>query len=395
MNILVIFSDRLFRNYNVESINNHLKSFEKYTKHNFYYYRTNSYIPKLILDRAFDLIILHTTYIGRRQFENLDSLIAYTRHLNDFNIPIVAFPQDEYDNNIKLDLWLSSLKNLKIVFTNFERKKHILYKKILKRVKFVNVYTSYVNEEIKINNLSNSIDRKYLIGYRVNEYAYKYGYIGNMKIIISKYFDLMKNVNISTKNKDRIYSKEWFEFLKNCTFTLGCESGSSILINNKNDYTEYGDLKKDYSFYTISGRHFEAAICKTCQILLEGTYENILTPNVHYIEIKKDFSNIDEVKFRMKDSEFVNTLINNTYRDLILSKKYTYKAFVDIVFENLKPFIYTKNKLSINKTKFIIVIFFYNIITLQNYFDIFYFLIEYFFSNKIIEKLKLIKYKYF
>ncbi|MBT8506740.1 hypothetical protein B1F79_04690 [Coxiella-like endosymbiont of Rhipicephalus sanguineus] len=51
--------------------------------------------------------------------------------------------------------------------------------------------------------------------------------------------------------------------------------------------------KIDYN--QISPRHFEAVATKTLQILYEGEYSNILKPWVHYVPLKKDYSNFDEV----------------------------------------------------------------------------------------------------
>lgn len=45
----------------------------------------------------------------------------------------------------------------------------------------------------------------------------------------------------------------------------------------------------------ISSRHFDAIGTATCQILLEGRYNDILTPGVHYISLASDFSNVAEV----------------------------------------------------------------------------------------------------
>ncbi len=45
-------------------------------------------------------------------------------------------------------------------------------------------------------------------------------------------------------------------------------------------------------YRTISPRHFEAAAFRVCQILFEGRYSEIMQPMIHYIPLKKDFSNV-------------------------------------------------------------------------------------------------------
>lgn len=51
----------------------------------------------------------------------------------------------------------------------------------------------------------------------------------------------------------------------------------------------------------ISSRHFDAIGTATCQILLEGRYNDILVPDVHYIRLASDFSNIAEVMETFRD----------------------------------------------------------------------------------------------
>lgn len=51
----------------------------------------------------------------------------------------------------------------------------------------------------------------------------------------------------------------------------------------------------------ISSRHFDAIGTGTCQILLEGRYNDILHADEHYISLQKDYSNIGDVMRRFRD----------------------------------------------------------------------------------------------
>lgn len=51
----------------------------------------------------------------------------------------------------------------------------------------------------------------------------------------------------------------------------------------------------------ISSRHFDAIGTLTCQILLEGRYNDILIPGVHYLALKSDFSNVADVMDEFRD----------------------------------------------------------------------------------------------
>jgi hypothetical protein len=78
----------------------------------------------------------------------------------------------------------------------------------------------------------------------------------------------------------------------------------------------------------ISPRHFEAAALRVCQILFEGNYSGILQPMVHYLPLKKDFSNFDEVIRWFKDQALCQQLTQNAYHDLIASGQYSYQNFI-------------------------------------------------------------------
>src|SRR6185436_17701398 len=49
----------------------------------------------------------------------------------------------------------------------------------------------------------------------------------------------------------------------------------------------------------------------------------------HYIPLKKDFSNWDEVVSRFCDASLRRTLTDRAYEDLIASGRYTYHKFID------------------------------------------------------------------
>src|SRR5207248_10758487 len=51
----------------------------------------------------------------------------------------------------------------------------------------------------------------------------------------------------------------------------------------------------------ISSRHFDAAGAGTCQILMRGRYNDILTADEHYIALDPDFANADEAIARFCD----------------------------------------------------------------------------------------------
>ena len=63
-------------------------------------------------------------------------------------------------------------------------------------------------------------------------------------------------------------------------------------------------------------------------ILYPGNYSGILKPGVHYLSLEKDFSNIDEVRRAIKDTDFLERIANNARSELIESGKYSFESFI-------------------------------------------------------------------
>ena len=69
----------------------------------------------------------------------------------------------------------------------------------------------------------------------------------------------------------------------------------------------------NYSRQSVSGkaiaaRHFEAIGTKTCQILFEGRYNDILIPNEHFIMLRSDLENLDEVREILRDDQYMQDI---------------------------------------------------------------------------------------
>ena len=106
------------------------------------------------------------------------------------------------------------------------------------------------------------------------------------------------------------------------------------MYNNTLKYYE-----NNINYRTISPRLFECAALRVCMILYRDSYQGIFVPDRNYIALEKDFSNIDQVLNQMKDQQLVNNIIDNTYKDIILSNRWHFKLF----FEEFDKFIINLN----------------------------------------------------
>lgn len=117
---------------------------------------------------------------------------------------------------------------------------------------------------------------------------------------------------------------KWASRLASSHGTIGAEAGTYFLDREgriltaakesieSNDFVEeyisfdFSKYAKDHNIKyvcgkAISSRHFEALGTRTVQILLEGSYNDILEPDIHYLSVKKDFSNLKDKINEFKD----------------------------------------------------------------------------------------------
>jgi hypothetical protein len=162
-------------------------------------------------------------------------------------------------------------------------------------------------------------------------------------------------VDIETSEEGRLYGEAWYRFLGRCKTVLGVESGTSYIDLEDEVHLDYaeriaegrpvtleallegplGRWDNNFSYRTISPRHFEAAAFRICQVLFEGEYSGVLQPMVHYLPLKKDFSNFDQVVEWLGDSSLRAEITENAHRDLIRSGRYSYESFVHGVDDEL------------------------------------------------------------
>ncbi len=191
------------------------------------------------------------------------------------------------------------------------------------------------------------------IGYRGRTLPFWLGRLAQEKVWVGKGVIMRAKkyglrCDICWAEGERIYGKRWTEFLASCKATLGTESGASItdfdgsiekrtknyLAEHPNaDFHEvYGALLEPYEgnvrFNVLSPRIFEAAALRTALILFPGNYSGVIRPWVHYIPLEKDFSNMDEVVEKLRDSCFLRSITDAAYTDLVASGRYSYRAFV-------------------------------------------------------------------
>lgn len=140
-------------------------------------------------------------------------------------------------------------------------------------------------------------------------------------------------MNLAQYNNDiqigsgNILREHWAEFLNKCQGTIGAEAGTyfldkgGLLISRAKRASSVNRDAKGNADHTIpfvngkaiSSRHFEPLGTKTVQLLLEGDYNGILQPDVHYLSVKKDFSNLSDKIAEFNDPARQAEIANVSY----------------------------------------------------------------------------------
>ena len=186
------------------------------------------------------------------------------------------------------------------------------------------------------------------LGFRGDIYASAYALGDVERTEVLQYFD--RHAEQWGLTKDIAFVRhpreQWNEFLNRCKGIMGAESGTYFL--ERDDHTrqaviEFMTSKPEATFpeiherffrryehpvsgKAISSRHFEPVGTKTCQLLLEGHYNGILTADEHYIAIRKDFSNIEDAIRRFKDADYRNAMTERAFGHVLSAHTYGHRV---------------------------------------------------------------------
>ncbi len=328
-----------------------LNAFKQYSSHNIIPVAYNDEGKFKILE-SYDVLVFH--YYGQvyRRFSSF-----FLKKINKFKGLKVFFAQDEYDllqmNREKYGVAGADI--LYSVYSEDERIQNKLYPKgILPSVQIEKYLTGYVP---KLNQTPVQISqRKCFCFYRGNSLGMAYGSLGYEKIEIGKRMKKALSgagmeLDIEVCIEKQIYGPVYLQRMGEAKTTLLTESGSSILdcdfdqrlniINEikQNPGLDFSYFKEKYADFfqkedadingVIAPKAFEAIACKTAIIAYEGKYSRVLKPDVHYISLKKDWSNMADVIEKMQDDKFLQSMVDAAYRDVVLSGKFSYQRFVE------------------------------------------------------------------
>ncbi|HYI36494.1 MAG TPA: hypothetical protein VEX39_07815 [Thermoleophilaceae bacterium] len=342
-----------------DTVLEHASAFERHSGLGVVSVNTDLGFPAALKGLEFDAVILHYSLFGLTEYRLDDSFMAYLERSGAYT---VAFFQDEYCG-VPRRLDLIRRLDVDCVYTCLaEQYYETVYGSRTPVHTLRTNLTGYVGPDLVAAAERYGVpdaDRTVDVGYRGRPLPAYLGRGAQEKTEIGAGFaeraaDSGLALDIELGEQDRIYGADWHRFVANCRCMLGVESGASAFDLDGEVMAEYERLSAEQGrvsvddlttldgldeaipVRTVSPRHFEAAAFRVCQILFEGEYVGVLEAGRHYIPLRKDFSNIDEVIERARDPEVRRELTENAYQDLIASGDYSYERFVGGVDDTLR-----------------------------------------------------------
>lgn len=333
----------------------HLEAFGKYSRYGWSFVDIGLFNGGAVNLQAFDAVVLH--YSVRLPFGQVSG--AGQKALREFPRLKVLFIQDEYDRTNVVKTIINAV-GFGLVFSVVpEHSLPRIYSPLeFPGTRFVSNFTGYVPDGLAAH-IGDSIvpsKRRLTVAYRGRPLPLRYGKLGQEKVEIGRRVraycrDHGIPCDIAWDESARIYGDKWYRFIASAKAMLGTESGSNVfdwdgtLEQEISRYRVINPGRSDDEIYSavvasreldglmnqLSPRIFEMAAARTVMVLFEGAYSAVLKPDIHFVPLKKDFSNLEQVFATLNDDEAVDAMAERAYRDIILSERHSYRQFVGMV----------------------------------------------------------------
>lgn len=345
-----------------------LYCFRRYSDHNCFYLNfTVRRVPWYLKHVKFDLIVFGTLFLATRVVDEwFRDPRERAQPLKSCDAVRIAFPQDEYLCTDVLADFINEFSVDRVFSLAPKSEWPKIYDRIdPKRVELSSVLAGYLDDATvdRIERLAREGQPRDIdLGYRTWRAAPNLGRHGFLRQQIADAFQTEApkhnlKTDISTRREDTLWADAWYKFLLRCKYTISVEGGASVLDrdgsiqrNTESYLSEHPDAAFDeveqecfpgldggLRYVAISPRHLEACATRTCQVLIEGEYNGVLVAGRHYLELKRDFSNLEEVLDIIRQDTRRQEITDNAHRDIVESGNYTYRSFVDQVLREAVP----------------------------------------------------------
>ena len=345
-----------------DSVREHLYSFRRYSQRPCLYLNLAVRKPPRWLDRvAIDGVIFHTTFLSKRGTPSYwETLVERARPLARLGRARVALPQDEYLPTAPLCAFIDEFAVDHVFSVAPESEWGAIYPTVDRgRTTFSRVLTGYLDPRtVALLGKADSPARARPIdvGYRAKDLPAWLGGHARLKVEVGRAFVSAAagselRCDISSRGGDTLLGSSWLDFLSSCRYTLGVEGGASVLDHDgsvkrccdtllaREPEASYARLEAEcfpgrdgeFGLVALSPRHLEACATRTCQLLVAGDYNGVLEPWRHYIPIRRDLSNMDEVVAAVRSGDRRAEIVETAWRDVVVGGEHSYPRFVETV----------------------------------------------------------------
>jgi hypothetical protein len=213
---------------------------------------------------------------------------------------------------------------------------------LLPRTSFFSCLPGYISRAAHATSTPRIADRPLDVVYRGRDLPFKLGRLAQEKELIGRKMKAIAiahglSVDIEWLEGKRIYGQDWPKFLMSGRATLGVEGGATIFDFNDDldrQIDEYRASHPGAGFEelwqailapyegnvvhaTITPKIFESIALRTALILYPGHYRGVLEPGRHYVVLKPDGSNAADVVAKIRDTSYLQNLVDRTYDDIM------------------------------------------------------------------------------
>jgi hypothetical protein len=322
-----------------------------------YYYNAALWDPPSFLCEKvhFDLVIFSYSFTDWRRLNDgmWRNLLDRGRRFIRNSRLRVLMPQDECAFTDPLNDSIEALDITNVLSVASPSEWGKIYERVDRsKVSIGRVLTGYIDpnvvQHVEAVSRRSQVERDIDLGYR-SYFTPEWGTFGLYKLKLADRFaragrQASLRMDISCEAKDFFHGDDWYRFLLRCRYTAGAESGGSLLDRTGGIAKAIRLYRKQHPAATfeeieaacfpggddtirlraLSPRHFEACMTRTCQALVVGEYNGILQPDVHYIPIKPDLSNVEGVIEAMRDDGAMTRMVERAYDEIVRSERFGY-----------------------------------------------------------------------
>lgn len=347
-----------------KTIEDHLYSLRRYGDRDYLYvnlavpWLANAYLPLRL-----DAVVWHTTFLGWVRWTPPAQRIGVmkrARRLAERASRQLALPQDEFLGSDDVSEVINEFGIDHVLSVAPESEWPLIYACVDRdRVGFSRVLTGYLDEDTvrRVDAIVAAGDPRPIdIGYRTGPPK---PFLGRQAMLKTELADVVREralarglrVDITTRPQDTLLGDDWYRWLASCRYTIGVEGGASVLdrdgsvlacterVAAERPGAGFEELEAacfpgrdgELALRALSPRHLEACATRTAQILVDGDYNGVLEPNRHYIPLRRDFSNLDEVLDLVAADAERERVAAAAYEQVVASGRWTYRRLVEDV----------------------------------------------------------------